>query len=65
MYFHGLQFHHLVPNSILHITSYIIFCEAFLRIEPHFGLWLKLFCVKPQTNGSQITKCGRAMISKL
>lgn len=38
MYFYGLQFHHLAPNSILKITSYIVFCEAFLRIEPHFGL---------------------------
>lgn len=38
LYFYGIQFHHLAPNSILHIASFIVFCKAFLRIEPHFEL---------------------------
>ena len=31
-----------------HISSFIVVCEAFLRITPHFGLWLKTFNVKPK-----------------
>ena len=49
MFYYGLDFHNLAPDSILHISSFIIVCEAFLRITPHFGLWLKTFNVKPKT----------------
>ena len=48
MFYYGLDFHDLAPDSILHILSFIIVCEAFLRIKPHFGLWLQTFCVKPK-----------------
>lgn len=40
MYFHGLDFHDQAPNSPFHIATFILFCEAFLRIQPHFSLWL-------------------------
>jgi hypothetical protein len=36
----------LTPNSILHLAIFITLCEAFLGIEPHFGLWKKIFFVK-------------------
>ena len=45
MFYYGLDFHDLAPDSFLHISSFIIVCEAFLRIVPHFGLWLKTFNV--------------------
>ena len=48
MFYYGLDFHDLAPDSLLHISSFIVVCEAFLRITPHFGLWLKIFNVKPQ-----------------
>ena len=48
MFYYGLDFHDLAPNSILNISAFIIVCEAFLRIPPHFGLWLKTFNVKPK-----------------
>jgi hypothetical protein len=35
LYYYGLELHHLNPNSICHISIFIHFCEAFLRIEPH------------------------------
>ena len=35
-------------DSFLNISVFIVVCEAFLRIHPHFGLWLKVFNVKPQ-----------------
>ena len=48
MFFYGLDFHDLAPDSILHISSFIVVCEAFLCVTPHFGLWLKTFNVKPR-----------------
>ena len=40
-------------------------CEAFLRITPHFGLWLKTFDVKPKMIEGQHAVCGDASISKI
>ena len=48
MFYYGLNFHDLAPNSVLLISAFIVTCEAFLRIPPHFGLWLKTFNVKPK-----------------
>ena len=38
MFYYGLDFHDLAPNFILNISAFIVVCEAFLRIKPHFGL---------------------------
>ena len=64
MYYYGLEFHDLAPESILHISSFIVVCEAFLRITPHFGLWLKTFKVEPKMIEGQHAECGGAFISK-
>ena len=48
MFYYGLEFHDLALESILHISAFIVVCEAFLRVTPHFGLWLKTFDVKPK-----------------
>ena len=42
MYYYGQDFHDLAPNSFLNISAFIVVCEAFLCIQPHFGLWLKI-----------------------
>ena len=65
MFYYGLDFHDLAPNSSLNITAFIVVCEAFLRIPPHFGLWLKIFNVKPKVVDGQHTECGGAMVSKM
>ena len=64
MFNYGLDFHDLAPNFILNISAFIIVCEAFLRIKPHFGLWLKTFNVKPNVVGGRQAECGGAIISK-
>ena len=38
MFYYGLDFHDLAPNSFLNISVFIVVCEAFLHISPHFGL---------------------------
>ena len=40
-------------------------CEAFVRIKPHFGLWLKIFNVKPKIVVGQKAECGGAMVGKM
>ena len=40
-------------------------CEAFLRIKPHLGLWLKTFNVKPKVVVGQQAECGGAMVGKM
>ena len=34
MFYYGLDFHDLDPNSILNISAFIVVCDAFLRIPP-------------------------------
>ena len=65
MLYYGLDFHDLAPNFILNISAFIIVCEAFLRIKPHFGLWLKIFNVKPKIVVGQQVECGGAMVGKM
>ena len=65
MFYHGLDFHDLAPNFILNISAFIIVCEAFLCIQPHFGLWLKTFNVKPKVVKGTQAECGGAMLGKM
>jgi hypothetical protein len=47
----------LTPNSILHLVIFITICEALLGIDPHWGLWKKIFFIKrySSSNGPFIT----------
>ena len=65
MFYYGLDFHDLAPDSFLHISAFFVVCEAFLRITPHFGLWLKTFEVKPKMIEGQQVACGGASIRKM
>ena len=65
MFHYGLDFHDLAPNFALNISAFIVVCEAFLRIRPHFGLWLQTFCVKPKIVSGQQAECGGAMVGKM
>ena len=65
MFYYGLDFHDLAPNFILNISAFIVVCEAFLRIKPHFGLWLKIFNVKSKIVVGQQAECGGAMVGKI
>ena len=64
MFYYRLDFHDLALDSILHISSFIVVCEAFLRITPHLGVWLKTFNVKPKMIEGRHAECGGAIISK-
>ena len=61
MYYYGQDFPDLAPNFVLNILASIVVCGAFLRIRPHFGLWLKTFNIKPKVVGGQQAECGGAI----
>ena len=65
MFYYGLDFHDLAPNFIHNISAFNVVCEAFLCIQPHFGLWQKTFNVKPKVVGGRQAECGGAMVTKL
>jgi hypothetical protein len=58
LYYYGLELHHLNPNSIYHISIFIYFYEAFLRIEPHWDLFRFLFRIKPQPTSKNLSVVG-------
>ena len=64
MFYYGLDFHDLALDSFLHITTFVVICEAFLRVTPHFGLWLKTFNVKPKMIEERHAECGAAAIRR-
>jgi hypothetical protein len=58
VFIYGVQLHQLTPNSLLHITCFITLCEAFLAINPHWGLWKHLFCLCPNATKYEIHDLG-------
>lgn len=46
LHIYGIQLHDLPPNAIQHISCFIVLCECFLGIHPHWGLWKRIFRVK-------------------
>ena len=65
MFYYGLDFHDLAPNFVLNISVFIVMCEVFFRIRPHFGLWLKTFNVKPKVVRGNQAECEGAMVGKM
>ena len=60
LYYYRIQLHHLLPNSILHISIFVHLCEVFLGIEPHFELFRFLFHLKPQPDSYVLDLVGGA-----
>jgi len=48
----------LHPNTILHISIFIHFCEAYLGILPHFNLFCYLFWLKKRGGGGSKVVSG-------
>ena len=58
LHFWGIQLHHLTPQSILHLSIFTHFCEAFLGILPHFHLFQHFFTLVPVPNAAKPTVVG-------
>jgi hypothetical protein len=46
--YYGIEYLNLNPNGIFHVSVFVHFCEAFMGIKPHWDLFRKFFCLKPQ-----------------
>jgi hypothetical protein len=59
-FFQGLLHHyqtelqHLNPNGIQQIAAFIMLCEGFLWIEPHFELWRYFFAISFVKKGDTV-----------
>jgi len=56
--FWEIQLHHLTPQSILNLSIFTHFCEAFLGILPHFHLFQHFFALVPIPNAAKPTVVG-------
>jgi hypothetical protein len=63
LFVYGVQLHQLTPHSILHISCFITLYEAFLGINPHWGLWKYLFCLRHNVSKEEIHDLGGAIVS--
>ena len=43
--YYGIALHHLNPNGIQDIATFVAICEGYMRIPPHFDLWRWFFSV--------------------
>ena len=41
--YYAISLYNLGPNSILHVSIFIHFCEAYLGVLPHFDLFRHFF----------------------
>ena len=48
----GPELQHLNPTGVLHITGFVIVCEAFLGMEPHVDFFRRLFSRRALTVGN-------------
>ena len=58
LFVYGVQLFQLTPNAILHLAIFITFCEGYLRIHPHWGLWKHLYFVRISSKGEMYTVGG-------
>ncbi|KAE8816244.1 hypothetical protein D1007_06372 [Hordeum vulgare] len=74
LHFFDLQPHHLAPNAILQLATFVVLCEGFVGIDPRVDLWRSLFFFKQQsiamekseveklTGPRPMTPCGAALV---
>jgi hypothetical protein len=60
LYYYKIQLHHLTPQSMLHISVFVHFCEAFLRVEPHFQFFHALYKMVPLPFSLRMDRVGCA-----
>ena len=56
--FWGIQLHHLTPQSILYLSIFNHFCEAFLGILPYFHLFQHFFTLIHVPNSAKPAVVG-------
>jgi hypothetical protein len=60
--YYGIEYLHLNPNGIVHVSIFVHFREAFVGIKPHWILFRNFFQVKPQPSINDPRVVGGAEI---
>jgi hypothetical protein len=60
--YYGIEYLNLNPNGIFHVSVFVHFYEAFVGIKPHWVLFRKFFCLKPQPSANDPRVVGGADI---
>jgi hypothetical protein len=55
LHYYKIELHHLALDGILHVAAFIMLCEAFLGIRPHFDHWKHFFIARVTV----VTKDGK------
>jgi hypothetical protein len=63
LFVYGVQLHQLMPNLILHIVCFIMLCECVLGIDPHWGLWQRIFFIRRNASKIAVHDVSGAIIS--
>ena len=50
----GLELQHLNPTGVLHVASFVIVCESFLRMEPHVNFFPQIFIERALSEGKPL-----------
>ena len=58
LYAYGIQLHDFTPNGVLHLACFVVMCECFLGVHPHWGLWKAIFNVKRNVGGGRTYPVG-------
>lgn len=46
LFFYGCQLHHLNPNGIQQLATFVVLCKGFLGVPANFARWKHFFCAK-------------------
>ncbi|KAK1664544.1 hypothetical protein QYE76_052703 [Lolium multiflorum] len=56
------RLHQLTPNSIMHVSIFITLCECFLRVQPNWALWKRIFCLRRNGSHGVVYNIGDVVI---
>jgi hypothetical protein len=60
-HYYGVELHNFNPNSIMQATIFVVVCEGFLGIDPHWDLWTHLFSTEFFTALTDVKKVRMAV----
>jgi hypothetical protein len=60
-HYYGVELHNFNPNSIAQAAIFIVVCEGYLGIDPHWDLCVHFFCAEPFSLPSEVRRVRHAV----
>jgi hypothetical protein len=60
-HYYGVELHNFNPNSIVQAAIFVVVCEGFLGIDPHWDLWTHLFSAEFFATSTDVKKVRMAV----